>query len=258
MEQDFRSTPKTIKAVERSYEIVDALGDLDGAGVTEIANHLDANKGTIYHHLNTLCELGYAVKDGDGGYHLGLKYLRPAHNAKSTIELLPLVQQQVDNVADESGELALFMVEECGEGVCVYTSSGRNAIQTDLYIGQRSRLHHTAVGKAILANLPTERADDILGDDELPQKTSDTITDPDELQETFEEIRDRGFALNLEESIPGLVGVGTPIKTPDGVVHGAISVIGPAKRLNRDYMENELAELLMRSANVAEINSMAI
>lgn len=44
----------------------------------------------------------------------------------------------------------------------LYQSHGEKAGTTDTYIGQRVYLHTTALGKAIMASLPSDRVDQII------------------------------------------------------------------------------------------------
>lgn len=257
MEEKGAGERKTINAVDTSFRILEALADLRGAGVTELANHLGVTKGTVYNHLATLKRRDYVTKDVDDRYHLGLRFLDLAHHSKARFEVHSLAKSEVDALAEESGELALFTVEEHGKGICVYRAYGEKAVRTDLYEGARSGLHHTAVGKAILAHLPSERVEAILAD-ELTVETPNTITDAETLRAELDAIRERGLAFNRGETISGLVGVGAPIVDPSGGVAGAISVIGPAKRLDEEYLQGELADLLTRSANIVEINATSI
>jgi len=52
----------------------------------------------------------------------------------------------------------------------------------------------------------------------LPSLTENTITDEDELYEELAEIRERGYSINNQETIPGLRAIGVPIECPDGGV----------------------------------------
>lgn len=249
---------KRIRAVQSTLDIISTLKERNGAGVTELAREVDVSKGTVHNHLVTLEENGYVVKDEDDTYHLGLKFLDVAHAVQSEIPVLDLVRSEVDELAEKSGELALFTVEEHGVGVCLHVAYGENAVQTPIHVGYRSELHHTAVGKAILAHLPRERVEEIVDRRGLPRITEHTITDQGELIEHLEEIEERGYALNEEESIHGLVGVGAPVKNQDGTILGALSIIGPNSRLEDESLHRELPEMLARSVNIIEVNSTSL
>ena len=249
---------KTVDAVQKTLDIIEALQELEGAGVTEIADHVGITKGTVHNHLATLEENNYVVKDNEDAYQLGFRFLDTAHHARKRIAIYDTIKQEVDRLAEETGEMALFSVEEHGKDVCIYRSLGDHAVETPLYIGHRSYLHHTAVGKAILAQMSEERVDEIIERHGLPAVTEDTITDRDVLLDELETIREEGVAYNREETIRGLVGVGVPILHHEDNIYGAISVIGPVNRLDDQTLEEEIVEMIKQRSNVIEVNSTSV
>lgn len=246
-----------VNAVRTTLEILEALKEHGQMGITELANEIGVTKGTVHNHLSTLEHEDYVVKT-EQAYQLGFRFLDLAHHAQRRVEIYDLVRQEVENIADKSGEMALYTQEEHGLGVCLYRSLGEDAVQTWLYIGHRSGLHHTAVGKAILAHMPRERVKQIIERRGLEAHTENTITEPEELFDELKEIRERGFAFNHEETIPGLVGVGAPIIDRHGDVAGAISIIGPKSRMDEDRLYGELPDMITRSINIIEINATSI
>lgn len=252
------SGPKnSVNAVRTTLQVLEALKQHDGAGITDLATEIGVSKGTVHNHLSTLEHEDFVVKNDDE-YHLGFRFLDLAHHAKRRVNIYDLIQNEVDGLAEKSGEMALYTLEEHGLGVCLYRSPGEDAVQAPVYVGQRDTLHHTAVGKAILAHLPDERVEEIIETRGLEQRTENTITDPDELFDELAEVRERGFAFNREETIPGLAGVGAPIIDQDGGVAGAISIIGPTSRIDDDRFYQELPDMITRSVNIIEINATSI
>lgn len=247
----------SVNAVRTTLQILEVLKEHGEMGITELANVVDVSKGTVHNHLATLEHEDYVVKTDDR-YQLGFRFMDLAYHAKQRVSIYELVRQEVDKLAEKSGEMALYTREEHGIGTCLYRSMGDDAIQTWLYEGRRSELHHTAVGKAILAHTPTERVEQIIENRGLTAYTGNTITDPNRLFEELEEVRERGFAFNREETISGLVGVGAPIIDRHGDVAGAISIIGPTSRMDEDRFYGEIPDMITRSVNIIEINATSI
>lgn len=245
-----------VKAVETALRIVDILQSRERIGVTKLADELGVSKGTAHCHLATLREQGYVVKEGEK-YRLGLRFVDVAHHARNRFEIYDIVKEEVERLAEESGELALFTVEEQNKGVCLYTAAGDQAVQTELYVGYRNDLYHTAVGKAMLACKSEEELDEYFSSVTLESLTEHTVTDEAALREELAEVRERELAFNNGESISGLAGVGAPIRTQDGSMYGALSIIGPTSRMNGDRFE-EVADMIRRAVNVVEINATAL
>lgn len=240
-----------VKTAQTLFAIVEGLEEREKAGVSELADHLGLAVSTVHDHLTTLEELEYVVKS-DKKYQLGLKFLRLGVNARLNVDMYPLVAPYLEEIADETGETAWLVVEENGLSVHVARAMGEEGVETANRIGRRSHLHYHGGGKAILANLPRVRVDEIINRHGLPAMTENTITDPDELFTELEEIRDRGYALNDNEEIIGTRSVGAPIVVDDEVL-GAISVGGPANRLKRKRFEEELPRMVTGIVNEIEL-----
>lgn len=243
----------SVAATETSFKIVETLIELDGAGTTEIANHMDTTKSTVYNHLQTLLNENYIVKENET-YNVGLKFLRVGEHARNCHDVAQVGLTEIDKLADKTNEMANLVVEEHGQGVFLYRAKGIDAVHMDTHTGKRLPLHTTAFGKAILAHLPDEKVNEVIETHGLPRHTERTITDRGTLYEELESIRDQGYAFDREERLEGLRCVAAPIVNGDGQAIGAVSVSGPKDRLRDERFEEEFPNLVRASANVIEIN----
>jgi DNA-binding IclR family transcriptional regulator len=245
---------RTVRAVEISCEIIDTLRERNGAGVTEIANELDVTKGAVYTHLATLEENELVVKENNE-YRLSLRFLGLGEHVRNQMQIRDVVEKEIEKLAEESGEVAQFMVKEHGRGVYLHKAEGENAVQTSSFVGDQNPLHSTALGKAILAFLPEERVDQIVDQHGLPAKTPNTITDRDELDEELEQTREEGLAFDHEEIFKGLQCVAAPVIDQQGELIGAVSVTGPTSRMQGSRLKEEIAEMVQHASNVIEVNA---
>lgn len=242
-----------VRATKKSFEIVEYLMTSDGGDISEIADHFEMASSTVHDHLTTLIDLGYVVKER-GEYHLTLRFLDVGERVRNRMQLYKTARPELKELAEMTGEHASLIVEEHGRGVLVETVRGSKAVKIDTHNGMRIRLHTTAPAKAILANLPAERIEEIVDEFGLPAMTANTITGRDELFEELEQIRDQGFALDREERIQGMQSVAAPVMDRDDDVRGAISVYGPSNRMEDGRFNEDIPDMLLRSANIIELN----
>lgn len=250
------TTGRQLKTVNTTIDVVEALAELDGAGVTELADHLDLSKAAVHNHLATLRENRLVVKR-DSRYELGLRFVTMGEYVKHHNRLYDAGKEPIDELAETSGEYAHLMAEEHGRGIHLHKAKADRAVATEYHQLNLERpyyLHHSAIGKAILAYLPEERARAIVDEYGLPRRTENTITDRDELLEELADVRDRGYAVNDEEEIVGLRAVGAPVRTSEGSVLGAISVSGPVRRMKGETFRTTIPEQVMETANIIELN----
>lgn len=219
----------------------------------EITDHLDCAKSTTHRYLKTLAANSLLVEE-DEEYRLGIRFLDYGEVARNKYRLYAEAKPKVDELAEQTEEKIWCAVEEHGRSVHIYGAQGKHSVQTYARVGNRNHLHQHAAGKAILAHLPDSRITKTIDTHGLPARTSHTITDRDKLWEEIETIRDRGYAFNFQESVAGLHAVGAPITDEDDIAIGAISVSGPASRLEGPILREELPALLLGAVNEIGIN----
>lgn len=246
-------TDNTVNSVERTFRVVRGLQELDGAGVTALAAHLELPKSTVHNYLNTLAREDYVVKDGEE-YRVGLRFLEHGAYARNQQNIFEIARPELDRLADETGELVNLLVEEHGMGTYLYRTRGDDAVRVKEHVGNRAHLHGMALGKSILAHLPEARVEEILDTHGLPQTTEATITDREQLAEELEQIREDGVAFDDEERLSGLRCVAAPVLSNDQRVLGAISVSGPSHRFEGERFTEELPQRVLETANVIELN----
>lgn len=242
-----------VKSVVTTFEILQTLRRLDGAGVTELANELDLPKSSAYNYLSTLEQEEYVVKEGSE-YYVGLRFLDLGRHARQRNDLYETARPELEVIGDETGELVNLLVEEHGQGVYVCRVKGDQAVNVAASTGHRVSLHNTGLGKAVLAYMPEKRVDAILDEHGMSAETEHTITDRDELKSELATIRKRGVAFDREERLGGLCCVAVPIVDLDDRPIGAISVAGPTSRMDGERFESELPQALQSAANVIELN----
>jgi DNA-binding IclR family transcriptional regulator len=243
-----------VKATATSLRVLEALKALDGAGVSELASELDLPNSTVHDHLKTLEADEYVVNEG-GDYRVGARFLTLGGHVRDRMKIYRVGAPEVEELARETGEHANLMIEEHGMGVFLYIATGEDALHLDTYVGMRAYLHTTALGKAILANLPAERREAVLERHGLPELTERTITDREVLRERLDRIRDRGYAVDDGERIDGVRCVAAPVMGTDGDVLGAVSVSSARSRLRGDAFDADIPERVRRVANVIEVNA---
>lgn len=253
-EQENDSAWRTVEAVENSCMILEELQRTNGAGITELSERLDMSKAGVHSYLATLRQNEFVVKEGST-YKLSLRFLDFGESAKQNLDLYDVVQEEVRSLAESTGEVAQFMVEEHGWGIYICKERGESAVQTASYMGDRKHLHCTGVGKAILASLPRSRVEEIVDKRGLPARTENTITTKEELFEELDEINERGVAFDDEEILEGLRCVAVPVISQKKGLLGAISVSGPTSRMRGERLREELPEIVRDTANVIQINS---
>ena len=249
--------PRQVQSVSRACEILAYLKENGACHLTRIAEDLDQTPGTVHTYLSTLRTAGFVQKEQQK-YNLGLAFVPYSKRIKGQTPLYKAGKNETDRLAHKYDAVSHLTKEFDGQIVTLHEISGEEAVGKKLHTEKQERpwfrIHCTAAGKAILAHLPEERVNSILTQRDLPAYTSHTITDPEELLEDLQAIRDRGYSVNDQESMYGNRGFAAPILLDSGTLVGAISISGPANSWKDELFTDELPEAVMRSANNIEIN----
>ncbi|MDQ2053825.1 IclR family transcriptional regulator [Halobellus sp. H-GB7] len=240
-----------IKSDETLFDIVEHIQNLDGAGVTELAEGLDIAKSTVHGHLTALRDRGLVVKRGQQ-YHLGLKFFEYGQYVRSQLDIFQSGMFAVDRLEAETGEMSWLITHQNGKAIYVYGRGGDNDIDVNTILGTQVHMHFNSGGKAILAHLPDEEVERIVDEHGLPARTENTITDRERLYDELEQIREQGYALNLSEDLEGIQAIGVPLMV-NSEIQGALSVAGPAHRMSKERCEGEILDHLRAATDEIDL-----
>lgn len=98
-------------------------------------------------------------------------------------------------------------------------------------IGNRSKLHQSAIGKVILANLEEDSLVSLLSKPLLERATNNTFQDPHLFRYHLKAIREESYAFDDEERIVGIRCVAVPIFRNQKVI-AALAVAAPVDQIS--------------------------
>lgn len=247
---------RRIKSIGTASALLETIQQGDEPTFTDVVAAVEQSKGTVHTYLSTLEAEGFVNRSGDT-YRLGFRFVPMAEAVRNETDLYQAGRNEVEKLAERTGEYAHLTVVDMGKEVTLHERRGENAVARDYHRRMRERpqhLHYTATGKAMLAHFEQSRLERIVDDQGLPAQTDQTITEVDELSDALATIRDRGYAVNDEEEVRGMRSVGAAIRGLDDDVAGAISVTAPKSRLSGERFRTTVPELVEQAANIVEVN----
>ena len=120
-------------------------------------------------------------------------------------------------------------------------------------VGSRNPIHCVPSGKLFLSSLEPRRRQRLIRHLPLDRYTDRTITDPDRLEAAVDGVRAAGFATDVEEFVPGMIGIGVRIPLHDKRLFAAIGVHAPISRLPLDAATGHLPAMRRAAAALAEL-----
>ena len=239
----------------RMLLILEVLGRADNAMTpTEINAVLGLPKQTVHRLCATLENEGFLERTNDG------KRMKPARRLMELGAGLMqsgrdfFVRHQIlEQVAARVGEAVNYVVpQETGMHYL-------DRVDTDwpfriqLPVGTNVPFHCTASGKTYMASLPPSARRAFVQGLDLHSKTDRTHTSAITLLDELAETRKRGYALDDEEFMDGMVAIAVPVTDPTGRYVASLAFHGPSPRLTIDKAISQKDVLLEGAQRLQEI-----
>lgn len=217
-------TAGVVAGNDRALDVLDALISRTGAepwGVRELAAEVGASRSTVNRVLQGLAGRRLAHADSNGAYSVGprLRVLaRTLYDHHPALGGATNVLEQLASACDATVMVVLHGPDPAQAFVArVHDRPG--PVRYHLVPGMALPLHAGAAGRAILCEVGAG----VLGGDELPTFSPDTVTDREALEAAVAEGQRQGFVTSIGQHIPLAAGVAAPFRLRSGLV-GAISV----------------------------------
>jgi IclR family KDG regulon transcriptional repressor len=237
-----------VRSVRRAIQILEAFREGPSRTVTELARDLALPKSSVYELISTLVSEGLVVKeDSTSRYRLGLRLVELARAANHDLEVRQVAHPLIEKLRDEFNETVQLTVLDGDEILYVDGCESSRQLRTFFQFGDRAPLYCTALGKAILANLPPAKRERHLRRRGLKAFTPGTLTDPAALRRELDRTAARGYSVDDMEHEEDVRCVGAPIRDREGRTFASISVSGPAHRL-KPGRDREIARRVMAAA----------
>jgi DNA-binding IclR family transcriptional regulator len=206
----------------------------------EIAKLLDLPESSCVDLLHTLQEVGYLMRTARSRRFYPTPQLSALANAiASNNPVATAGREAVELLGELTGESALCGVLGDHHVEVLGIREGRHALRFITTAGTRIGLHATALGHALLAELPPDEAADMLARRPLKALTARTETDPAALLRIFESTRKRGYAWVDGEGTEGVAAMAVAGRIGDQVL--GLSITGPSDRLRKHRDDYEAA-----------------
>lgn len=212
--------------------LLEALAEAgpEGTTLSDLGRALGVSKSTAYAILQTLLAGGFVADAGSGmsrRYRLGMALARLGDLVVSQIGLRDVALPVMRDLTSETGlPSRVAVLDEFYAIVIARVDAPHSPVRFTASLGKREHLHCSAVGKAMLAALPSASVREIIGRAGLPGKTARTLTDPAALVSDLEGVARRGYAIDDEEDAVGVFCVGAAVFDHAGACAGAVSVTG--------------------------------
>jgi DNA-binding IclR family transcriptional regulator len=201
-------------AVLRAGAILRALAEAEGESLTvgRLAAAIGAPRSSTMNICAALAELQF-VSPSRGGYTLGRGLVELAHSFIDTFAPVQGFLEACRSAAPALEATAQLATLDGCDVVYLARHDGAQLIRIASRVGGRLPANCTGLGKAMLASLRDDDLTKVLATfpDPLPQMTEASISEVSVLRQELDVVRAEGFAVDAEETTPGIVCVAVPL-----------------------------------------------
>ena len=239
------------KTIEKGLLILNLFDrDHSKRSLSEISQITGINKTSVFRFVNTLVELGYLRKNSSNRLiRLGPRAFVLGQNFFHGFDLLQGVKPIIDKTSMQhmvSIDSALLHGHTL---ISLYRRELPNLIYFRLPLVMED-LHTRALGKAVLAQLEDAEMSSFFKSLRLKKLTSKTICKKVELLKDLKLTKNRGYSINDEEYIQGLICIGAPlINFNTKTIAGAVSLDFPASEFSLSAIERNYTGILTKLAS---------
>ena len=223
-----------IALTNKVFGVLEAFSGNPKAPITleEITQSVGLAKTTVYRLLYSMKKIGYVDQNEQSGkYLLAAKFFELGRAVLPFQRVATLAMPLLENLRIRCGESVHVGVLDKGLLTYIAVLESQNPYRCAAVIGEMNYTHSTAIGKCLLAHRSEAEVEEIIRDHGLPKMARNTITNGTQLLEELRRVREQGVATNVEENIDGVICVAAPIRDQTGQTVAALSVSGPAIRM---------------------------
>lgn len=241
-----KSALRTVALLELLAERAERPARLD-----ELAEELDVPRSSMYQLLRTLVDCGWVRTDTTGSlYGIGIRTLLTGTSYLDSDVRVRAIRPYLDEASDALGETIHLARLDGPNVVYLATRESHEYLRTISRVGRRVPAHAGALGKALLAERPDSELP--LADGPLVAFTPSTHTDRAALLADLGRVRERGYAIDREETVSGIAGFGFALRYDVPAVD-AISCSVPVARLTEEHQSRVVSVMREIQAKVESL-----
>lgn len=231
----------SIRAVDRVCDVLDLVrASAAGVSLPEVTVATGMPKSSAFRYLTVLEQRGYIERDLETSlYRLGFAFQAP--DTLAAERLKRFAEPKLARLRERFGLTANLGLLDGGQVVHALVLESPQQMRLAARIGERSLIHSTALGKAMVADMGEEAVRSMLTMHGMPRYTEMTIVDPDDYFTALAEVRSNGFALDDSENQIG--GRCVAVAVPGAPIPAGVSVSAPDPQLPMHAVPEVVAEL---------------
>ncbi len=216
--------------VHAALSVLEALVADGPLTLSELAAELGVAKSTLHRVCTVLVERGWAVRDADGRFDLGIRAIGLGARS-SELPIVTAFRGVAAGLLTRHDETVCLAVVDGAESVYIALEETSQPVRLVTHVGSKTPAFASASGRVVLAGWSPAGVTAEYGGRPLVTPTGRRLRSVEELHEILDVVRRNGYAENREETAVGLHTLAVPIANGAGAILGALTVCVPTSRM---------------------------
>lgn len=214
---------KSSQSGARMLAVLETIAGEQPIGASALARLMNIDKSAIQRSLVTLSRAGWISPSSERPvrWELSARLFTLAHLPNSSDDLRRRAAPALGEIRDKTGETAFLAIPDLSSFIIIDVAESRQMLRASPGIGEIIPPERSATARALMPFLEADKQARLLG--RTPDKADLT---------QFEETAQRGYAISIDEVMPGSTNIAAPVIGTSGHAVAAIAITAPTSRLD--------------------------
>ncbi|GAA2759434.1 IclR family transcriptional regulator domain-containing protein [Actinopolymorpha rutila] len=227
-----------IEVLHRAVRVLDVLRVAETElSIRQVAQHAELSKSTVQRLLRELVDLNLASQDpSTARYRLGPRTLALGSAYQRRLNVRSAALPHMTKLRDSTGETVGLSVGLGDQVIHIDQVESASELRAMFEIGRPLPLWSGAPSRLLLAELDEADVQRIAHAERRADLSPINPPEPNTLIELVRQARSEGFAVAIEETLPGVSTLAAPIRSSTGDLVGTVSVTSPTIRMTPEVI----------------------
>jgi len=236
-----------IKSTIKVFELLEILAEHGKLSIGRLSELTGFSKSTTQRIINTLTHLKYVQQDKYTlEYFPSIKLYELGNKVVNNITIKNIAKPYLLELYNEINETVNLGVLYNNNIIYLDKIVSKSPLKAELNLGAEVPIYCSALGKVLVAF-----SDDSFSfEGQYVKYTDNTIMSDDRLREELLEVKERGYSIDNEEYVKGLICIAVPILNRYEKAIASISVSLPTSRFDNSKIEEYVSILKKYAAKI--------
>jgi len=237
---DQRENKVFLKTLANGLGIITLFNDRNPSmTLNELTKKSCLHRATVYRIVLTLEQLGYISREGKA-FKLNPSTLNLGYSYLSSLPFFNIAHDLLHDLNKRIGLATSITVLDGEDVVYVSRIHAKRILSISLDIGSRLPAYATSTGHVLISGLRQEQIETYLTRSKRERITKKTLTERDDLKNSFKKTREKGYCVSEGWLNDGLISIAIPIKNSMGKTICAMNVVGNIFETSKSKLIKEI------------------